>query len=203
MPGLIGIGVGPGGVELLTVKAVKAIQNADIIMCPASKEDRPSIAFSVVSSIIDKSKNQEIMKTIHVKKEIMINAPADEILPLACPVLEYDWIPGWKCKLLYCPNGKNEKVGVVKENMTSSFTQNNVGKNKIIIALNIELKKIKVLKNKHSSKKIGEQYQWVLYFCSMAKKEDKFKRVISHAKEYGYVFQSSEIYDGLMSVYDY
>ena len=67
MPGLIGIGVGPGDVELLTVKAVKAvkaIQNADIIMCPASKETRPSIALSVVSSIIDKSKNQEIIKLI-------------------------------------------------------------------------------------------------------------------------------------------
>lgn len=64
MPGLIGIGVGPGDVDLLTVKAVKAIQNADIIMCPASKEDRPSIAFAVVSPIIDKSKNQEIVKLI-------------------------------------------------------------------------------------------------------------------------------------------
>lgn len=64
MPGLIGIGVGPGDVELLTVKAVKAIQNADIIMCPASKEDRPSIALSVVSPIIDKSKKQEIVKLI-------------------------------------------------------------------------------------------------------------------------------------------
>ena len=64
MPGLIGIGVGPGDPDLLTVKAVKAIQSADIIMCPASKEDRPSIAFSVVSSIIDKSKNQEIVKLI-------------------------------------------------------------------------------------------------------------------------------------------
>ena len=64
MPGLIGIGVGPGDVDLLTVKAVKAIHNADIIMCPASKEDRPSIALGVVSSIIDKSKNQEIVKLI-------------------------------------------------------------------------------------------------------------------------------------------
>ncbi len=64
MTSLIGIGVGPGDPELLTVKAVKAIQNADIIMCPASNEDRPSIAFSVVSSIIDKSKNQEIIKLI-------------------------------------------------------------------------------------------------------------------------------------------
>ena len=33
--------------------------------------------------------------------------------------------------------------------------------------------------------------------------EDKFKKVIAHAKEYGFVFQSSEIYDGLSAVYDY
>ena len=33
--------------------------------------------------------------------------------------------------------------------------------------------------------------------------DDKFKKVIAHAKEYGYVFQSSEIYDGLSAVYDY
>ena len=30
-----------------------------------------------------------------------------------------------------------------------------------------------------------------------------FPKVVSHAKEYGYVFQSSEIYDGLGAVYDY
>jgi len=64
MTSLIGIGVGPGDPELLTVKAVKAIHNADVIMCPASNEDRPSIALSVVSSIIDKSKNQKIIKLI-------------------------------------------------------------------------------------------------------------------------------------------
>ncbi len=37
----------------------------------------------------------------------------------------------------------------------------------------------------------------------MAKQEDTFKKVISHAKEYGFIFQSSEIYDGLSAVYDY
>ena len=37
----------------------------------------------------------------------------------------------------------------------------------------------------------------------MANNEDKFKKVISHAKEYGYIFGSSEIYDGLSAVYDY
>ncbi|MBL6950593.1 MAG: glycine--tRNA ligase, partial [Bacteroidales bacterium] len=30
-----------------------------------------------------------------------------------------------------------------------------------------------------------------------------FKKIIAHAKEYGYVFPSSEIYDGLSAVYDY
>jgi len=33
--------------------------------------------------------------------------------------------------------------------------------------------------------------------------EDIFKKLVAHCKEYGYVFQSSEIYDGLGAVYDY
>ena len=37
----------------------------------------------------------------------------------------------------------------------------------------------------------------------MAKQEDLFKNVVSHAKEYGFIFPSSEIYDGLSAVYDY
>jgi len=38
----------------------------------------------------------------------------------------------------------------------------------------------------------------------MANQEDNLlKNVISHAKEYGFIFPSSEIYDGLSAVYDY
>ena len=37
----------------------------------------------------------------------------------------------------------------------------------------------------------------------MATQEDVFKKIVSHAKEYGFVFPSSEIYDGLSAVYDY
>jgi len=37
----------------------------------------------------------------------------------------------------------------------------------------------------------------------MANNEDLFKKILAHAKEYGFVFQSSEIYDGLSAVYDY
>lgn len=33
--------------------------------------------------------------------------------------------------------------------------------------------------------------------------EELFKSLIAHAKEYGFIFQSSEVYDGLSAVYDY
>ena len=37
----------------------------------------------------------------------------------------------------------------------------------------------------------------------MSSSQDVFKKIISHSKEYGFIFQSSEIYDGLSAVYDY
>lgn len=37
----------------------------------------------------------------------------------------------------------------------------------------------------------------------MATNDNKFQAIISHCKEYGFIFQSSEIYDGLAAVYDY
>lgn len=37
----------------------------------------------------------------------------------------------------------------------------------------------------------------------MAQEENLFKKIVAHCKEYGYVFPSSEIYDGLGAVYDY
>jgi glycyl-tRNA synthetase len=40
-------------------------------------------------------------------------------------------------------------------------------------------------------------------FAPMIKQEDFFKKITSHAKEYGFIFQSSEIYEGLSAVYDY
>ena len=64
MPEITCVGCGPGDPELLTVKAVKAIKNADVIMCPTSKEGKPSIALSVVSSLIDKEKNPEIVNLV-------------------------------------------------------------------------------------------------------------------------------------------
>ena len=64
MPELTCVGCGPGDPELLTVKAVNVIKNADVIMCPTSKEGKPSIALSVVSSLIDQDKKPEIVNLV-------------------------------------------------------------------------------------------------------------------------------------------
>ena len=64
MPELTCVGCGPGDPELLTVKAVNAIKNADVMMCPTSKEGKPSIALSVVSSLIDQDKKPEIVHLV-------------------------------------------------------------------------------------------------------------------------------------------
>src|SRR6188768_3016674 len=37
----------------------------------------------------------------------------------------------------------------------------------------------------------------------MATDSNRFQAIISHCKEYGFIFPSSEIYDGLSAVYDY
>src|SRR3954465_136757 len=37
----------------------------------------------------------------------------------------------------------------------------------------------------------------------MATDNNRFQAIISHCKEYGFIFPSSEIYDGLSAVYDY
>lgn len=64
MAELTAIGCGPGDPDLITIKAKKAIDNANLILCPSSSEDRPSIAFSIAEPLIDHSKNQRIVKLI-------------------------------------------------------------------------------------------------------------------------------------------
>ena len=61
---LICVGCGPGDPDLLTVKAVKAIKNAEIIMCPTSKEGKTSIAFSIITSLLDPEKKPEIKNLV-------------------------------------------------------------------------------------------------------------------------------------------
>ena len=51
-------------------------------------------------------------------------------------------------------------------------------------------------------KAVSLQTDFEIYKIIMAQ-EDVFKKIVSHCKEYGFVFPSSDIYDGLGAVYDY
>lgn len=51
---LYGIGVGPGDPELLTLKAMKILKSIDVLFIPKSREDKRSLAYSIVSDVIDK-----------------------------------------------------------------------------------------------------------------------------------------------------
>jgi len=59
--------------------------------------------------------------TIQVNYEMQIRAPVDAVFPLACPVEEYKWIPGWKCDLVHCPNERVEQGTVFDEYPSAPF----------------------------------------------------------------------------------
>jgi precorrin-2/cobalt-factor-2 C20-methyltransferase len=50
---LIGVGVGPGDPELLTLKAVKVLQSVEVICAPRSAPKKPSIALSIAQASLD------------------------------------------------------------------------------------------------------------------------------------------------------
>jgi len=71
----IGIGVGPGDPELLTVKAVKALNNADVICAPKSSESKPSVALSIIKPVLEDRKSEyetlePVFPMIEDKKEL-------------------------------------------------------------------------------------------------------------------------------------
>jgi len=64
--------------------------------------------------------NRTNAKRISSTHEEMINAPAEKIFPLACPVEELKWIDGWgdQHELVYTDSGVNEKNCIFKEYMS-------------------------------------------------------------------------------------
>lgn len=59
--------------------------------------------------------------SIQANYETRIAAPVDLVFPLACPVEEYKWIPGWKCDLVHCPNERVEHGTVFDEYSSAPF----------------------------------------------------------------------------------
>lgn len=62
---LIGIGVGPGNPELLTIKAVNTLKKADVICAPKSASSKPSLALSIVQVFLDeRADNYELLEPL-------------------------------------------------------------------------------------------------------------------------------------------
>lgn len=61
----VGIGVGPGDPELITLKAAKALQTADIICIPKADVDKPSLAVTMIKHVLMERKVEpEILELI-------------------------------------------------------------------------------------------------------------------------------------------
>lgn len=54
---LIGIGVGPGNTELLTLKAAKVLKTVPVVFSPKSSKEKESIALSIVRPILEERKD--------------------------------------------------------------------------------------------------------------------------------------------------
>ena len=74
---LIGIGVGPGDTELLTLKAAKVLKTVPVVFSPKSSTEKESIALSIVRPILEERKDyrrlmivEPIFPMIENKKEL-------------------------------------------------------------------------------------------------------------------------------------
>ena len=85
---LIGIGVGPGDTELLTLKAAKVLKTVPVVFSPKSSKEKESIALSIVRPILEERKDykrlmlvEPIFPMIEDKEELeKIWASASEMI---------------------------------------------------------------------------------------------------------------------------
>ena len=92
--------------------------------------------------------------SIRVGLNQIIDAPVQEVFPLACPVMEYKWIPDWKCELIHCPNGHAELGVIFNEIFSAPILADSVAQKTTWTAVLYEPEKYRVhyqLDNKISS----------------------------------------------------
>lgn len=58
---------------------------------------------------------------MQVTREERIDAPVDQVFPLACPYEEYKWIDGWDCDITYSQSGRIEEGCVFTEERSAPF----------------------------------------------------------------------------------
>ena len=66
-----GIGVGPGDPELLTMKAIKAIEKADVLIAPKTEKKDGSVALSIETTDAWQKNKEEILALLQAGKNVV------------------------------------------------------------------------------------------------------------------------------------
>ena len=73
---LYGVGVGPGAPDLLTLRALRVLEAADVLALPRSSDYGASVAWSIVSSLLKDRTSQERLKlTFPMSKQAEVVRP--------------------------------------------------------------------------------------------------------------------------------
>ena len=77
---LIGIGVGPGDSDLLTLKAVKILKKVPIICCPKSSPTKESIALSIINPVLKEREEEKKEEFLEILEPVFPMTENEEIL---------------------------------------------------------------------------------------------------------------------------
>jgi precorrin-2/cobalt-factor-2 C20-methyltransferase len=73
---LYGVGVGPGAPDLLTLRALRVLESADVLALPRSSDYGASVAWSIVAPLMEERSAQERLKlTFPMSKEAEVVRP--------------------------------------------------------------------------------------------------------------------------------
>ena len=91
--GLVAIGVGPGDPELITLKGVRLLQAADVVITPVGDRSGSSVAYSIVADHIDPDRQQVLQRVFPMRQPAEQLASAGvNLLAVQCAISIRVWV---------------------------------------------------------------------------------------------------------------